>query len=104
MDDATNYRPISVLPILSKVLECLIHNRVYAYVSEYEMLSDCQAGFKKRNSTGTCLVEFFNEIYTNMDEGRLTGVLFLDLCKIVDTVDHYTALCNSSEYNIILVW
>ncbi len=106
-DNSNNYRPISVLPVLSKMLERLVHNQIYAHVTENDMLNSCQAGFRRGNSTGTCLIEFLNEIYTNMDEGRLTGVLFLDLRKAFDTVDHNIAVCKLSEYNLspnVLLW
>ena len=71
------------------------------------MLSKCQAGFRKRNSTGNWLIEFLNEICSNMDAGRLTGILFLDLYKAFDTMDHVVAICKLSEYNMsysVLDW
>ncbi len=52
-NDCTNYRPISVLLILSKVMERLAHDRLYEYVTDNNMLNECQAEFRKRNSTGT---------------------------------------------------
>ena len=95
--ECSNYRPISVLPILSKMLERLVHNRVYGYITSMNMLNKCQAGFRKRNSTGTCLIKVLNETYSNMDSGRLTGVLFLDLPKAFDTIDHKVAICKLSD-------
>ncbi len=106
-DDCSNYRPISVLPILSKVFERLVHERVYSYISANGLLNECQAGFRKRNSTGTCLIDFLNKIYTNMDDGKLTGVLFLHLRKAFDTVDHSVAISKLSDYNLsldVLYW
>ena len=106
-DNCSNYRPISVLPIMSKMLERLVHEQLYSYVNDNNMLSKCQDGFRKTNCTGTCLIEFLNEIYHNMDEGRLTGVLFLDLHIAFDTMDHEVAICKLSEYNLspqTLLW
>ena len=84
-----------------------MHDRIYGYITFMNMLNKCQAEFRKRNSTGSCLIEFCNEIYRNMDAGRLTGVLFLDLCKAFDTVDHQIAISKLSEYNLsdeVLCW
>ena len=83
-------------------MERLVHDRVYRYVTVNGLLNECQVGFRKGNSTGTCLIDFLDDIYTNMDEGRLTGVLFLDLRKAFDTVDHSVAICKLSEYNFSL--
>ena len=83
-----NYRPISVLPILSKLLERALHNQMYACLTVSGALSDHQSGFRKGHSTTTCLAEFLDVVYKNMDEARYSGVLFLDLRKAFDTVDH----------------
>ncbi len=83
-----NYRPISVLPIFSKLLERSIHNQLYSCLTVSGALSDQQSGFRKGHSTTTCLAEFLDVVYNNMDKGKYTGVLFLDLRKAFDTVDH----------------
>ena len=103
----SNYRPILVLPILSKVLEHLVHDQVYTYISEAEYLSPNQAGFRKRSSISTCLIEFLDKIYDSMDNGCLSGVLFLDLRKAFDTVDHQIAISRLSKFNLhndVLDW
>ena len=87
-DSCDNYCPISVLPMLGKCLEHLIYNQCIAYMNTNNLLTDCQAGFRERHSTGACLSDFLNEIYEEMDEGGSCGVLFLDLAKAFDTVDH----------------
>ncbi len=51
-------------------------------------MSEAQFGFRKGHSTATCVLIIINEIYLKMDEGALTGVVFLDLKKAFDMVDH----------------
>ena len=86
--DPSNYRPISILPCMGKLLERIIHTQLYAYVTKYQLLSDDQSGFRKGHSTGTCLIDFLDNIYQNIDKNMYCGVLFLDLRKAFDTVDH----------------
>ncbi len=91
-DQPDNYRPISVLPIFSKLLERLVHNQIYDVLTVLGALTDSQAGFRKGHSTTTCLVEFLDVLYKHMDDGKVSGVLFLDLRKAFDTVDHEIVL------------
>ena len=87
-NDENNYRPISILPTLGKVLERLIHDQLYSHLTNNKLLTDNQSGFRKGSSTGTCLVDFLHHIYGEVDGGGACGVLFLDLSKAFDTVNH----------------
>ena len=87
--DATNpanYRPISILPCLGKLLERIIHTQLYAYLTKSGIITHEQSGFRKGHSTGTCLIDFLENIYLNIDRNLYCGVLFLDLKKAFDTV------------------
>ena len=55
-------------------------------------LSGAQSGFRKGHSTTTCMIDFLHHIFTGMDDGETSGVLFLDLKNSFDTVDHYLLL------------
>ena len=79
--NVSNYRPISVLPIISKVIERTVHNQLYAYLCRRNILSDSQFGFRPNHSTTTTLLEVQDYILNNMDKGFATGVIFLDLKK-----------------------
>jgi hypothetical protein len=86
--DAANYRPISVLPVFVKILERAVHSMVYHYLQENQLLSIYQSGFRPLHSTGTCLIDTTNKLLHNIDRGLLTGMVFLDLSKASDTLDH----------------
>ncbi len=83
-----NYRPISVLPTLGKILECVAHSQCMKYLSDNDLICDNQSGFRPKHSTLTCLTEFLHEIYESVDNGKSCGVVFLDLAKAFDSVDH----------------
>ncbi len=97
--EETNYRPISVLSVLIKIYERLIHDQTYEYVTNANLLNAKQSGFRKRHCTGTCLAEFLNVIYDYIENDSLSGVLLLDLKKAFDTVDHQMALATLSTMN-----
>ena len=84
----SNYRPITVLPILGKILERLVHTQIYSYLSENKILSQSQFGFRPKLSTSTALAFFTDSILDNADNGLITASVFLDLNKAFDAVDH----------------
>ncbi len=88
MDNTNNYRPISILPVLSKILERAIHKHVYSFLSDQGLLSDHQSGFRPGHSTETALVDMVDEWLTSINKGEMTGVAFIDLRKAFDTVSH----------------
>ena len=86
--DPENYRPILVLPAFVKILERAVHTMVYDYLQENQMLTDCRLSFRPQQSTSTCLIDTTNKLLHNIDKGLLTGMIFLDLSKAFDTLDH----------------
>ncbi len=86
--DPGNYRPVAILPACSEIMERIVHKQVYGYLEHHKILSKAQFGFRKSHSTITCTLNLLDHIYLNMDRGNLTGVVFLDLKKAFDTVDH----------------
>ena len=80
-DEINNYRPISILSSTFKILERLIHDQLYEYLTKNNLLSECQSGFRSFHSTNTSLLDATNEWLANMDQGKLNSAIFLDLSK-----------------------
>ena len=98
--NVSNYRPISILPTLSKILERAVHLQLYQYLITNNFLSNKQFGFRKGFSTTTALTSFADEVLLNMEQGKLCGAVFIDLTKAFDTVDHQIMLCKLSEVGL----
>ena len=84
----TNYRPISVLPCFSKLLERIMSNRLFKYLSEDSILYKKQFGFQTSHSTEHAILLLANQLYQSFDENKFTLGIFIDLSKAFDTVDH----------------
>ena len=84
----TNYRPISLLPLPSKLIEKIVHNRLYNYLQQNDLLNVNQHGFRPNHSTIEATSELTDDIYLNMNKSRPTIALFLDFQKAFDTVNH----------------
>ena len=83
-----NYRPISVYSCVAKIFEKLITDQLETYLESNGLLVEQQAGFRKKHSTQTSLLRITNQWLLDMDKGSLCGVVFLDLKKAFDCVDH----------------
>ena len=83
-----NYRPISILPALSKVMERILYTQLYEYLSVNNLLSEHQFGFRKYHSTASALLDCTNDWYINMDQKLFNLTAFIDLKKAFDTVNH----------------
>ena len=90
--DCGNYRPISVISAVAKILEKIIHDQLFDqlfdFLKQNSILANQQSGFRPLHSTETTLLHSVNQCLVNMDKGLINGFLFLDLKKAFDTVDH----------------
>ena len=99
-DDQSNYRPISVLPVLSRIFEKLIFNQLYKYLNTNKHLFPKQSRFRRLYSVVTSLLSCTNDWYKNMDTGKYTALVFIDLKKAFDTVDHDILLKKMQKYGV----
>ena len=102
-----NYRPISVLPVFSKVFERLMYNRLMNYIMKHNILSNSQFGFRKGYSTDMAISLLIDKISKAIDTKEHVIGLFLDLAKAFDTVNHNILLRKLTHYGIrgnILQW
>ena len=84
----TNYRPISVLPCFSKMLERIMYNRLYKYLTENNLLYCKQFGFQKGHSPEHAILQLVEQINQSFEKNEFTLGVFVDLSKAFDTVDH----------------
>ena len=83
-----NYRPISLLPLISKIIERIIHDQTQVFLDENKILFTYQSGFRKHYSTDTCLSYLTDRVRNGFEKGSLTGMILIDLQKAFDTIDH----------------
>ena len=96
----TNYRPISILPAFSKILERIVYNRILSYLNERNILSDSQFGFRKNHSTEYALSILYDRLSNAIDNNEYTAGIFLDLSKAFDTINHQILLEKLNHYGI----
>lgn len=96
----SNYRPISILPYISKILEKLIYIRLMAFLQENDIINECQYGFQKGLSTYMPLILLQEKITKAFEKGRSVVGIYLDLRKAFDTVDIEILLSKLKKYKI----
>ena len=85
--DMSNYRPISLSPVIGKLLEKIMGARIVSYISKYDLVSPSQHGFFKGRSTETAISSLLSYVEDSFDRGLGVGSVFVDLTKAFDTVN-----------------
>ena len=101
MTDPLNYRPISVLPVMSKVLERWVFNQLYKYLNDNNLLTDSQFGFRPKFSSLLALITIVTEnIRKALDEGLTVGFVTLNLKKAFDLIPHEVIIEKLRKYGV----
>ena len=107
--DETNYRPIALLPSLSKVFEPialllylkLVHKHLYSYLESNNFLTHRNSGFRKKHSTLTSLLKTTHDIYLAHDHKLSSRIVFLDISKAFDRIVHTSLLFKLKQLGIV---
>ena len=83
----TNYRPITTLPVLSKIFEKLMYKRMSSFINKFELIVPFQYGFRPGSNTADALLEFTNRIHSSLDIVEISCSVYLDFRKAFDCVD-----------------
>ena len=98
--NCSNYRPISCLPVFSKIFERLVVNQLLKFSDENKILSENQFGFRKKISTSDALTHFTEYVYQGLDNRKFILSVLLDLTKAFDTVDVPILLTKLEFYGV----
>ena len=99
-NDISNYRPISILPVISKIFERATLNQLLTFFEKKFLISGLQHAYQKNHGTVTCLFELMNEIYELIDKKFKVAIVSLDLSKAFDTINHELLLTKLRSFNL----
>ena len=97
-DDLNNFRPISNLNFISKILEKVVASRIQSHLSSHSLSSSFQSAYRIFHSTETTLLKIHNDLILAMDRGEVTSLILLDLSAAFDTVDHSILLTRLQNW------
>lgn len=107
LTDPCNFRPISLLSTLSKILEKLVKERIMSFLNHHKILNLCQFGFQSGKSTDDAVFGFLEEVYFALNGGESVAAVFCDLSKAFDCVSHRILLQKLNVYGFrgrVLEW
>ena len=99
-ENISNYRPISILPMFSKIFEKIAYIQLYNYLEKHDILYRGQYGFRSKKSTVQAVLDQMNFLYQNLDSDQIVLSIFLDFRKAFDSVDHTILLSKLRFYGI----
>jgi hypothetical protein len=99
-NEVCNYRPIALIPVLSKIYEKVMFERLSNFANKYSLLNEKQHGFRKNKSTSTAAFSLLKDVTDSIDKGQPVSVLFLDMSRAFDVVPHKRLLDKLELYGI----
>ena len=102
--DLTNFRPISIVPTIAKIVERVVQEQLYVYFNDNHLFNVNQHGFRAQHSTETALLCLTDKVHHAMDSGHLSLLVMLDLSKCFDVVDHARLLEKLQLYGVRTRW
>ena len=97
-DDINNYRPISILPTISKLIEKWVEKQFSQYLTDFKLLHKSQSGFRPKHSTESALILMIDSWLKAINEGKVVGCVLVDFRKAFDLVDHEILLTKLQSY------
>ena len=104
IEEPTNFRPINLLPILSKILEKVISTQLREYLENNNLLNESQYAYRKNSSTEQALVNVTEQIYKPIDKDKISLLVLLDLFKVIDSVNNDLLLNKLVQLKIDSTW
>ena len=102
--DPSNYRPISILPVISKIVERAVQRQLYHYLNSNKLLSPSQHGFRPQHSTETALTFVTDSILSATDQGHISLLCLIDLSKCFDVINHEKLLQKLELLGVDTAW
>jgi len=99
-EELANYRPVSVLPVISKIFERVMCNRLVKYLESHDILYKHQYGFRKGFSTDLAIVTVVDDVLRALEDGKTVLGIYMDLAKAFDTINHKILLQKLHHYGI----
>ena len=87
-NDLNNYRPVSNLCSIAKILEKLILSQVSSYLNKHNLYNTCQSAYRPGHSTETALLKVVNDLFVSLSKGNISVLALLDFSSACDTIDH----------------
>ena len=98
-----DYRPISILPILSKIYEKLVLQQMTKFIEKQLIYYKHQSGYRKNHSKATLLMKLYDDIKTSMNKSEITIAIFADYSKAFDTIDFYTLIQKMQRFIFYII-
>ena len=97
-DSISNYRPVSNLSFISKLLKSVVANQLNSHINSANTSNQCQSAYRKFHSTGAVLLKIHKDILVSMDAGKVTALTLPDVSAISDAIDHTILLRRLDEW------